>query len=135
MHRTMTREEVLAALFLSGLREADTAGHLLREDEFEVSSHVSTCDTLLDTYQLRLNHIRTQSGAHALRLAEATSELVENLKCNGEQPGRWVVIKGVQESKFLVWRLEQGQLLGCLPVVSQLDVSSDRWKELWGQDA
>src|SRR5262245_62075347 len=123
MHRTVTREDVLQALAVSELSESRAAAQLLQEGELGVGSHVGSSRELLETYQLRLDHLRSQSGAHAHRLAQATSELVENLKSRGGQSGHWLTIRGEQELHFIVWRLEQGQLLGCLPVVSKLDVS------------
>jgi hypothetical protein len=130
----MRKEAIIEALSTSDLSEAASAVHLLREGELKVDSIVSSCDVLLSTYQIRLDHIRAKPGDHASRLSTATSEFVDNLKRHGAQLGRWLTIKGSQELYFIVFCLEDGKLLGCLPVVSKLEVAPERWSTLWGEN-
>ena len=129
-------DEVLNALAASCLREAGSAILLLRgEGRVEVHQHTVTCADLQMTYEIRLRHVRSMSSEHARRLAEATSEFVSNLERYRSQVGQWITVTGSGEVHFAILRLEEGQLLGCLPVVSKLEVSSERWAELWGGNA
>jgi hypothetical protein len=129
-------DEVLDNLAASGLREVSSAISLLRgEGRIDVHKPEVSCADLLMTYEVRLRRIRSLSSEHARRLAEATSEFVSNLERYRSNDGHWITISGSEEVQFNIFRLERGQILGCLPVVSQLDVSSERWSELWDGDA
>jgi hypothetical protein len=136
MQKELTKESVLRALAVSGLREADHAARLLEEADSEVHSQdMGPSDDLLRTYRIRVDHVRSIQGAHAQRLAEATAEFVRLLERNSGQSGRWLTIKGRGELQFNIFCLESGQFLACLPVASKLDVSPERWEELWGRNA
>jgi hypothetical protein len=136
MREGSMRDEVLSALVASGLREAGSAISLLRGGgRAEVHQHAVSCADVLMTYEVRLRHVRSISSEHAQRLAEATSEFVSNLDRYRSETGQWITISGGGEVQFAILRLEEGRLLGCLPVVSELDVSSERWTELWGSNA
>jgi hypothetical protein len=136
MREAMAKENVLDALAVSGLREAGAAAQLLEGGDLETHSVAAgPCEGVLLIYQLRLDHLRSLPGAHARRLAEAVSEFVGNLERNGGDVGRWLTIKGSQELFFGAFCLDNGQILGCLPLVSKLDVSPERWTELWGGNA
>jgi len=136
MRERSVHDEVLDALAVSGLLEASLAVLLLRgEGRMEVHPLTIACAGLLRTYEIRLRHIRSMSSEHAHRLAEATAEFVSNLESHRPEAGQWLTIRGNDEVHFNIFRLESGPLLGCLPVVSQLDVSIERWNELWGSNA
>jgi hypothetical protein len=128
-------EELLDALAASGLREAGGALQLLRDGgQLDVHDGAS-CDGLLATYEVRLRHVRSMPSEHAHRLAEATSEFVSNLQRYRPGTGQWLEVQGNQEAHYLIFRLEDGRVLACLPAVSRLAVSPERWAELWGSDA
>jgi len=136
MREGSVQDEVLDALAASGLLEASSAVLLLRgEGRAEVHQPTVTCAGLLRTYEIRLRHVRSMPSEHAHRLAEATAEFVSNLDDHRPEAGQWLTIRGNNEVHFNIFRLESGPLLGCLPVVSQLDVSTERWNELWGSNA
>jgi hypothetical protein len=127
-------EELLNALAASGLREASGAMKLLRDGgQLDVHDGAS-CDGLLATYEVRLHHVRSMPSKHAHRLAEATSEFVSNLERYRPGTGQWLEVGGSQEVRYLIFRLDDGRLLACLPTVSQLAVSPERWAELWGSN-
>ena len=128
-------DEILGALLASDLHEAGSAISLLRgEGRVEAHQPAVTCADLLTTYEIRLRHIRAMSSEHAQRLAAATSEFLSNLERHRAKAGRWITIAGSGEVQFNILRLEEGQLLGCLPIVSKLAVSSERWAEVWAGD-
>lgn len=136
MREGSVRDDVLNALVASGLREAGSAISILRgEGRVNVHQHEVTCAGILMTYEARLRHVRSMSSEHAHRLTEAISEFVSNLEHDRSKAGQWITVTGSGEVQFLILRLEEGRLLGCLPVVSKLDVSSERWAELWGGNA
>ena len=133
MREAPMRDEMVSALVASGLCEAGSAISLLRgEGRAEVHQPAVSCADVLMTYEVRLRHVRSISSEHAQRLAEATSEFVSNLDRHRSETGQWITISGSDDVQFAILRLEDGRLLGCLPVVSKLDVSSERWAELWG---
>jgi hypothetical protein len=131
------KQQMVDALIASGLHEASAAVSLLRDGgRTEVHEHHILCDQVLRIYGIRAVQLSSLPGSHADRLAEATSELVSNLKLRLSEAGHWSTIKGDQELHFLVFRTEgDGKVIGCLPVVSKLDVSAGRWRELWSDNA
>lgn len=136
MRERSMHDEIVKLLAASGLREASSAMSLLQgEGRLDVHQPGIACADLLMTYEVRLRHLRSVASEHASRLAEATSELVSNLERYRSNVGQWITIRGSDEVHFNIFRLEGGRLLGCLPVVSQLHVSNERWAELWGSNA
>ena len=90
---------------------------------------------LQDIYSIRLKHLRTFPGEHASGLAASVEELLASLRMAPECSAHWVFIRSNAEHHFLVLVTEKDQVLGCMRVVSQLDVSSQRWQELWQRTA
>jgi hypothetical protein len=136
MRKDSVHVEVIDALAVSASREANAAIQLLRDGaRIEVHETGVPCLDLLRIYEARLSHVQSKPGAHADRLTEATSEFVSNLEYHRSKIGCWITIKGSQEMHIALFRTEDGQFLACLPVVSQLDVSSERWVELWSSNA
>lgn len=131
------KQQMVDALIASGLHEASAAVNLLRDGgRPEVHEHYILCDQVLHIYGIRTGHVSSLLGSHANRLAAATWEFVANLKLRLSEAGRWSTIKGDQELHFLVFRTEgDGKVIGCLPVVGKLDVSAERWLELWSDNA
>jgi hypothetical protein len=129
------QEEVLEALAASGLREASAAAQLVRNGARLDVHDEASCDGMMATYRVRLRCVRRMSSEHARSLAEATSEFVSNLERHRPAMGQWLIIKGSGEVHYLIFRVDGDGLLACLPVVSQLRVSSERWDELWSGDA
>jgi hypothetical protein len=52
----------------------------------------------------------------------STQRLKTHARDERSKAGHWITISGNDEVRFNIFRLESGQLLGCLPVVRQLDV-------------
>ncbi len=130
------QDELVHGLAGSGLREASSAIALLNAGgRADAHQHGASCSELLCTYELRLRHVRSMSSEHAHRLAEAVSELVSNLEACRLKTAQWITVGGAGGMKFSILRLEDGRLLGCLPVVNKLEVSDERWAELWGRNA
>jgi hypothetical protein len=93
-------------------------------------------ESLLLTYELRLDHIRKFSSAHARRLAAAMAEFVAILRTSGSKGGSWYTVKADAECQFTIFKDRSGRVIACLPVISKTEVSEARWQELWGvQDA
>ena len=92
----------------------------------------------LGIYAFRAKHVAKKRSAHAQQLATATLEFVEALRSASDNATLGTV--GINpedaEYEFLVFLLEGSfpRVLGCLKTVSQLDVSLERWAELWGED-
>ena len=85
---------------------------------------------LLETYSIRLEHIRKKPGAHAAQLAISTAELVEELA--KARDVKIIQISGPAEHDFLVYLADGGaRVIGCLRTISALRVTPDRWDELW----
>jgi hypothetical protein len=131
------KQQMVDALIASGLHEASAAVNLLRDGgRIEAHEHHILGDQVLRIYGVRAGHVSSLLGSHAARLAEATSELVSNLKFALSEAGHWSTIKGDQELHFLVFRTKgDGKVIGCLPVVNKIDVSAERWLELWSDNA
>jgi hypothetical protein len=82
------------------------------------------------TYEVRLKILRSHIGPHAKQLASSVEEFLVRL-----QSLRRVEVahlEGPAEYTFVIWRdPDTSSIAGVFRVVSQLDVSSERWDELW----
>jgi len=131
-----TRDALLSALDAGlfsqsrGAADAIRLGWQIKYHRGEVPSA-----SLLRTYSVRLTRLRSRSSAHAAQLAQSVSELVEQLQFHPTGSVDFVQVQGNAEHMFDVFVHEDGSLLSCLRVVSQLDVSADRWRELWNEEA
>ncbi len=79
----------------------------------------TTCESLLGTYSVRLEDLGTKKGAMQLR--SSVAELVAK--------------SGGEHSFTIFFAGDDGRPLGCLRVVSKLDVTPERWAELWCEPA
>ena|SRR6478736_7893994 len=123
---------ISAELRASGLlAAADAAGAI--DDGWQVSDFKETSAAdLLRIYPHRLEHVRSIPGAHAAQLSRSTEELVGRLA----QVQRVEIgfVCGRAEHHFVVFRdPDHAAAIGVLRVVSKLDVSAERWEQLWSE--
>jgi hypothetical protein len=89
-------------------------------------------DHFRGTYTSRLDHLLTKSSPHAKQLAASTQEMIEALTLAQGQSVQWLVVSSDQPHQFdFLMSLSTGQVLACLKVVSQLNVSPAYWQDLW----
>ena len=120
-------------LAASGLAEAQETLSAIQEGwAIEWHSSTASCQELLQTYEIRHRHILRSSTAHARRLAASVAEFVGRLRQHTSERASLYSVQGKAEHHFVVFRLDgMDDVLGCLRVISQLDVSPARWKEYW----
>ena len=82
-------------------------------------------------YSIRQAHLLSLHGPHAAQLATAIGELLANIRSNPDITASWLEIHGGVEHRFLLLVSDNHQILGCLRTVSKLDVTSERWEEIW----
>ena len=82
-------------------------------------------------YSRRLEHLLSKSSDHAVSLAASTRELLDAVQDSSERVARWVTIRGPANYYFMILTSNSSQILGCLKVVSKLDVSHADWQRLW----
>lgn len=91
-----------------------------------------SCSELASVYETRLPLLSRWRSPHSRALANSTEELILNLRAHEGATGIWISLRGDAEHHFAVFCLTGStQPLGCLRLVSKLEVSSERWKELW----
>lgn len=134
MHEEYMEDELIKALMNCDLAESKNAIDFISQGATvrSLTEGRSCDDSALQTYTIRLNHIKSFSSAHAVRLASATAEFVERLKVGGSEGGSWYVIEGNSEYHFDIFRQRSGEVIACLPMISETEVSEARWQEIWG---
>ena len=90
-----------------------------------------TISELDRTYTRRQAHLLSLPGPHAAQLAAAVGELLANIRSNPDITASWYKICGGAEHRFLLLVTDSNLILGCLRTVSKLEVSSERWEEIW----
>ena len=122
--------DVAKALAQSSLASAEEARRALRVGWTLSTPRDVDAQELLRTYQIRLERLSSMPGSHAAQLAESIAELLPNLET--AKVVKMTLLSGPAEHEFAIFLSESAfQVLGCLKVVSKLDVSSERWEELW----
>lgn len=129
----MTPDQLANELENSNLSQGAAAAAAIRGGwRVDLVSENSSCEELASTYAIRLAVLREKSSSHANQLALSTEELVENLGKYSSSSFTWIRISGDTQFTFAVVCLaESNTPLGCLRVVSQLDVPPERWREIW----
>jgi hypothetical protein len=123
--------DIASALSRSNLASAKEAALALASGWDLSRPHVAEASDLRLTYGIRLDHLRSMSGAHAAQLADAVAELLPNL--DSRDVAKLYTISGPSEYEFVVFLSDDATfVLGCLKTVSQLAVSPERWEALWG---
>ena len=122
--------DLVALLNLSGLLVAHEAAQALNSGWRLTDFGPADIADLTRIYSARAEHLATKAGPHAEQLRASTIEFVENLRdATGATLG---FIQGPAEHHYLIALSESpSRVLGCLKVVSKLDVSERRWEELW----
>lgn len=130
---TVTPQELARLLEASGLRHAARAASHVRALVEPIDLRFGG-DTrgLLSIYRGRARHLAGKEGAHARQLREASEELCENLE-DAAGPCAFVQLSGTPPYRFMIVLLAGGlpRVLGCLPIVSRLDVDEETWERLW----
>lgn len=128
----MTPLDLARLLEESGLRHvAEAASHVRASQEpIELLGCVDA-QGILSTYRVRAQHLASKDGAHARQLREATDEFCGNLE-GVVGPCAFVKVRGTPPYRFLIVLLaDWSRVLGCLPIVSKLEVDEETWERLW----
>jgi hypothetical protein len=132
----MTRDSLARALEDSSLLQGAAAASVL-QDGWKIDAHPSATpyQQIASVYSLRSERLRRMRSPHARQLAASTEEFVANLNQHRASSGNWFTINGPEEHEFLVFCSDSDEPLACLCIVSQLRASTERWTEIWGDDA
>src|SRR5262249_32746967 len=119
-----------AELRASGLLAAEDAAAAVddgwRVSEFKEDSAAG----VLRIYPHRLEHVRSIPGAHANQLSRSTEELVAQLALVERVES--CIVRGPAEHHFVIFRdPDRAVVIGVLRLVSKLEVSAERWEQLW----
>ena len=120
----------------SDLREAAALADLLDSGEYTLQStgEIAPVGDLLRTYQVRAEHLASFESPHARQLAASTAEFAERLAAEAEDgPVGLMHATGDGPESFSLFITGDGRILGCMRVISKLDVSEAEWAALWGQ--
>jgi hypothetical protein len=120
------------SLKISGLDHAAEASAALASGWVVSSRSPTVSISELDrTYTIRQKRLLSLPGPHAAQLAASVGELLSNIRSNPDVRASWCEICGGAEHHFLLLVTDSNLILGCLRTVSKLDVSSERWEEIW----
>ena len=125
---------ILSALQKSTLVHADEAAHALASGWSAVHHTEVSCQEIERIYTIRQTHLLSKCGPHAQQLVVAVGELLAGIRSYASKSGRWVEIRGDAEHHFALFLIDS-DVVGCIRVVSKLDVTDDRWKSLWQGDS
>jgi hypothetical protein len=125
-------KDLVALLESSGLLAAHEALQALHAGWHATDFGPADVADLLRIYPARVEHLATLAGPHAEQLRASTTEFVANLgNVTGAEIG-W--IRGPGPHQYLV--VLSGpptRVIGCMRVVSKLDVSEQAWDGLWNR--
>jgi len=125
--------EILEILKNSDLILSAEANLEFENFEIEISQDPVSCEELLYIYQQRAEHISQFTTEHATQLKASTDELCSNLSKHKEEQCLFHTLKGQLRHQYsLVVLKNSNVLLGCLKIVSKLNVTEQEWVQLWG---
>ncbi|MEY4530023.1 MAG: hypothetical protein RLZZ156_744 [Deinococcota bacterium] len=98
----------------------------------EHSEHQADCRELLSLYTIRRDRLSAMVSAHATQLAYSVKEFVENLEQCKTKTGNWIRVQGQAEYSFSIFCLSKNEKpIGCMKIVSKLEVTPERWGKIW----
>ena len=98
----------------------------------EFPNQLVACKKLFATYQIRNSGLAARTSAHARQLHESVNELLVNLEKHVHKSCLINEVVGEEEHRYIVFfEPEEKMVLGLLKTYSQLDVSKERWHEIW----
>ena len=122
----MDREKLKELLESSSLLHASDAARVLPE-VIDNSAGYVPASNLLDIYQTRAKLLSSKQGSYASQLLESTKEFISNLKLNVETEVFGISTDSDKEPHYLVFVTNTNIAVGCLKVVSQLNVGKQQW--------
>jgi len=92
------------------------------------------CSHLALVYEGRSEHLSINKSEHAIQLRESVNELVISLKEQNPRKCVFYHFTGPEEFDYqVIVDTERNSVLGILKTVSKLEVSDERWAELWSE--
>ena len=123
--------DLIAQLKRSALHSAGEAASAIANGWEVTEFKPASVAELQRTYIIRLAHLRSLTGDHAAQLARSVEELIQRLANVTSVEGGF--IRGNAEHHFAVFvDPTVPAVIGVMRVVSKLEVSPDRWEQLWG---
>lgn len=129
----MQHERLARSLAQSELSQGAAAARAIEQGwRVEPSDTPISCSELASIYETRLALLAGRTSPHPRALADSTKEFALSLRAHEGATGSWVLLRGDAEHHFAVFCLAgSAQPIGCLRLISKLDVSPERWNELW----
>ena len=129
-------EDLVIALKESDLKLAEEVLAKIENEGWGMAREFSTqqvaCKELLTTYQIRNSGLTARSSAHARQLHESVNELLANLEKQIDKSCLINEVVGDEAHDYIVfYEPKQNMVLGLLKTYSRLDVSEERWNEIW----
>ena len=125
-------QEILEMIKSSDLSAAKDAASEFVELELSLSDNVVSCESLLNIYEMRAKHLEQYSSEHALQLKISTQELCNNLRKYIDDSCILHHLEGQLSHQYILIVLSnRNTLIGCLKIVSELNVSASEWTKLW----
>lgn len=123
---------VARLLLASSFGQAHAAARAISHGDLSVGAAFDVvAGDLARVYRIRLENLRSKQSPHAQQLAASVAELCDSLR-TFSGAACWLSVPGTRPADFLILIAADGsRVLGCMLTVSQLDVTSAEWAQLW----
>ena len=132
LQKDMDTKGLRAALEECDFAQATSALEVVTTDSLPAKSGHSLASELLAIYETRSQILSTNTEVHARHLLASVEELVSSLTTRRpDEPIRFVAFPAEDQSEFVLFIAGDKDVIGCIRTVSKLNVSPERWTELW----
>ncbi len=133
----INRAKLILELSASGLSQAKSACEAIQDESNEVcklGQGFVISDGFSSIYKTRAMGLASCQTPYAKQLLVSIRELLANLKEVEVVTICFFVARTKHEHEYVMFVLiDTGKILGCLKMVSKLDVAPERWGEIWGR--
>jgi hypothetical protein len=134
----MDLEDLVRALRAADSPHVEVIDALIHRGPGAPEVHVWTVghpSSLLPTYRIRGENLKKYSSAHALELRRDIQAMVAAIEMEMGDTCQWVSLKTTRagESYLVLWQPQSRRALGCLHMFSQIELTDEEWRELWGE--
>jgi hypothetical protein len=122
--------DIAEVLSRSTLSSAQEAAEALRAGGVLGAVRENEVQGLLEIYRMRLDHLKSEPGPLAAKLASEMVEMLENLR--GATSVQTTYVEGPGALLFYIFLTDSGsRVLGCCSGFDKRKVSDEQWEELW----
>ena len=129
----MNRDTIIQPLKRSEMAHSEEAAKCVPK-EVKFDKGLVPAKDLVKIYVGRAEQLKLRQGKYASQLLDDTRSLIKSLRQHENKSVMIISTDKLNDFRYLIFISNPKVLLGCLKIVSKLDVSPEHWNQLWSNN-